>query len=464
MNEAINTVDVSQIINRRGLSSLQIRVVALLFLVAMVDGFDVNAAAYAAPALVKEWHLTFAELGPLFAAGLFAGFLGNPLFGYFGDQYGRRGLIVGGMIFFGAFTLASVWSTSLMPLIYLRFLAGIGIAGVLVIAVALNNEFAAKRMRATMTVVLMMGVTFGGTFPGLVSANLIAVDGWRVLFWIGGLFPIALAIVLLFLLPESPKFLSLRPNRRSELAALLQEIDPSAIVSPGTVFVIGEEVNQQKLAPKDLAAGVFEGALSFITPLFWITNFIGLGMFFFLNQWMPTLLHNDGVSIESAAVATVMFQLGSTISGLAIMRPMDKYGFIPVPVLYALGIPVIAEIGLAGWSYTTLMVLMFAAGFCLSGVQSGNIAGHSQIYPTYIRSWGIGLCHAMSRLGGVIFPLLVGLLLSAHVSVSHLFVYATIPMAFGLIDSLILTPLYRKRVFRVPQTPISAATEALSNS
>lgn len=437
-------MDVTRLIDEQKIRWFNIRLVLLCFIIVLTDGYDIGAAAFAAPALVKEWGLNRAELGPLFSAGLIAGLIGPPLLGFFADRIGRKIAIVGGALFFGVFTLASVVATSLPTLIALRFIAGIGIAGVLPIAVALNNEFAPRRLRATMIVLMFCGVTFGGGLPGVVAANFMAEYGWQVLFWVGGLLPILAAILLAVSLPESPKFLALHEARHGDLAKLVREIRPDMPVSPDTQFVIRGEENRAQFSMKAL----FAGRLALITPLFWISNAVNLMIFYFVNQWMPTLLSGAGVSVQHAAIATTLFQFGGTLGGVVIMRPLDKFGFIPVPILFACAIPVMACIGLPGLSEPTIMALIAAAGFCLLGLQFGNIALESNVFPTYIRSWGVGSCFAAGRVGAVIGPLVGGLLVARHVSLRDMFFIASVPLALGLVAAAILTPLYKAELRR----------------
>jgi AAHS family 4-hydroxybenzoate transporter-like MFS transporter len=438
-------IDVTRFINEQRISGFHVRLVIFTFLVVLIDGYDIGAVAFAGPALVKEFHLNRAQLGPVFAAGLFAGLFGPPVLGYIGDHFGRRTAVICGVVFFGIFTVASVWVTSLQQLIYLRFIAGLGIAGVLATVVPLVTEFAPQRARATMFVLMFCGVTFGGGLPGFVAARFMATEGWRILFWIGGLLPIVLAVFLYFVLPESAKFLALRPERHAELARLLRRINPAAVIPAGARFVLGGEQNVKRFSFK----AIFAGRLALVTPLFWTVNAANLMVFYFVNQWMPTILSNAGISLAHAAIATTLFQFGGTAGGLIIMRPLDKYGFLPVPILFAIAIPIIACIGLPGLSEPVLLALVTASGFCLLGLQFGNIATENNVYPTALRSFGVGSCFAAGRVGSVIGPVIGGVLIGMNVSLEHLFFIAAIPVILGLIAAVILAPIYR-RSFHLP--------------
>jgi AAHS family 4-hydroxybenzoate transporter-like MFS transporter len=442
MSEA--TVDVTKVLDGQKITGFNVGLVILAFLVMMTDGYDLGAAAFAGPGLIKEWGLKGPELGILLSSSLGAGLFGPPLLGYLSDRFGRKRVIVCGAFAFGLFSLAAVATSSLNELVVTRIFAGIALAGTLPIVVSLINEFAPKQARATMVVLMFTGVTFGGGLPGLIAVKFIAVYGWRVLFWVGGLAPLVMAVILFFALPESVKYLTLHPARRAELVALLKRIDPALQIGPDTHFIISGEQNR----PKFSIGALLEGPLAVLTPLYWVSNLVCLMVFYFINQWMPTVLSSSGVSVEQAAIATALFQFGGTLAGLLSMRFLDKVGFLPVPILYACAIPIVISIGVPGLPPVALIALVASAGFCLLGLQFGNIATEANIYPTYIRSWGIGSNFAIARIGGALGPLLGGMAFGAHLPAQQIFAIAATPLVIGLVVALLIVPRYRAQLRR----------------
>jgi len=441
-------IDIATIIDQQKFGSFHLTVVSMSFLLMLADGYDNISIAYIAPLLVEEWGIDKSALGPLFSAGLLGGLFGPPLFGYLADRFGRKFAVILGALFFGLFTLAQVWANSLGSMMALRFIAGIGIGGVLPITVALNTEFAPRRIRGSMTMLSFVGVALGGALGGVVASRFMGAYGWQVIFWTGGVAPILVGLLAIFFFPESLKFLSLKPARRAELMRVLARLSPGMIVPDDAQFVLSDEANRARFAFKDL----FEGRLAWITPLFWIANVISLMVFFFVNQWTPVLLASTGIPIERAAMATTLFMLGGFAGVLAIMRPVDKLGLIPVPVLFAISIPAVALIGVAGLPELTIMGLVGLAGFCLIALQFGIIATESQVYPTYIRSWGVGLCFAFGRVGSVIGPLVAGAMLAKDVPVQSIFYVASALLVIGLVAATKLTPLYRLRMQEMLQS------------
>jgi MFS transporter, AAHS family, 4-hydroxybenzoate transporter len=455
MSQAI--VDITEVLDRQKITAFNIRLLVLAFLVMMTDGYDLGAAAFAGPGLIKEWGLRGPDLGILLSSSLAAGLFGPPILGYLADRFGRKRVIVAGAFAFGLFSLAAVATTSLNQLVLTRIFAGIALAGTLPTVVSLINEFAPKQARATMVILMFSGVTFGGGLPGLIAAKFMAAHGWRILFWVGGLAPLAIASVLLFALPESVKYLTLRPARRGELVGLLMRIDAALQIGPDTRFIISGEQNKARFSVGALLAG----PLAVLTPLYWLSNLLCLMVFYFINQWMPTVLSSSGVSVEQAAIATALFQFGGTLAGLVSMRFLDKIGFLPVPILFACAIPIVIGIGVPGLPPAALIALVASAGFCLLGLQFGNIATEANIYPTYIRSWGLGSNFAVARIGGALGPLLGGMAFGAHLPAQQIFLIAAAPLVVGLIVALLIVPRYRAQLQRqqVETTVVNAVEQ-----
>jgi AAHS family 4-hydroxybenzoate transporter-like MFS transporter len=163
-------IDIERVFDDQKIGSFHITLLLISFLATMTEGFDLGIAAYAGPGILEVWHLSGRELGALFSSSLAAGFIGPPLFGFLSDKFGRKRVIVCGIYVFGIFTLAAALAGNLGEMIAARMFAGVALGGTLPIVVTLNNEFAPARVRATLVVLIFMGVTFGGGLPGFVAA------------------------------------------------------------------------------------------------------------------------------------------------------------------------------------------------------------------------------------------------------------------------------------------------------
>jgi len=401
------------------------------FLAMLADGFDISAIASAAPELARVWHLPAKAFGPAFSASLVGILFGAPMLGIFGDRFGRRTAIVSGCLIYGLATLATVWAANLGQVAALRFLAGAGLGGLMPNTIALNAELAPARLRATLIVLMFTGITTGSGLPGHIQAWLIPKFGWQVMFWIGGLAPLMVAAGLWLRLPESVKYLASRPERRAELFGVVRRLRRDLSIADDAQFTAAP------LAPTPTSgpglAQIFSGALAWITPLLWVCFAMALMANFFLTSWLPLILENSGLTAQQSGVATSCYHYGGTVGGLLVSLVLARFGFLAVALLFLLAAPAIAAIGIPGIPYAALATFITLAGFCTLGAQFGNNAASGLLYPTAFRSRGVGWALGIGRFGSVVGPLLGGILIGRKIPLPHLFAFAAIPMAAGLL-------------------------------
>jgi MFS transporter, AAHS family, 4-hydroxybenzoate transporter len=432
-------IDLAEVLDRQTLGRPLLTVIILCTLVTLADGYNISAAGFAAPGIVKAWGLSRASLGPLFSSSLVAGLIGPSLFGALAGRIGRRRSILIATVLFGVFGLLCAACHSLIPIVTCRFFAGVGMSGALAATVANISEFAPRRLRATFVTIIFSGTTFGSGAIGLVAPYVTTHFGWQGIFVFGGVVTLLSAALVFLLLPESPKFLCLSESRHAQLASVLRRLDPRFVFPVGSRFVQSDEVNPPRVTLRPF----FAGPLLLLTPLLWLGCFVGQVVFHSFNNWLPTLLTDSGLPYSHAAAAVVVFQFAGTLGGWVIMRPLDRYGMLPCAILYLLSIPVVASLGLPGNSETMLMVLCGLAGFCVLGLHFAQVFCVSSIYPTAIRALGVGFFMLFARAGGSLGPYLVGVLSGRHVPVGRMFVLGTIPLGIGAVAAIAITVIYR---------------------
>jgi AAHS family 4-hydroxybenzoate transporter-like MFS transporter len=449
----VQNIDVTQIVDRQPVSRFLLGVIFLCTLVTLADGYNISVIAFAAPGIVKAWHLNRAALGPLFSSSLVAGLVGPFLFGVLGDRIGRRNSMIGAVLMIGIFGVVSGYCTSLIPMIVTRFIAGIGMSGALAVTVAAVNEFAPRRLRATFVTIVFSGTTIGSGLPGLVAPTILASHGWETLFFIGGAVPVVLAFAVYLFLPETPKFLCLQSARHAELGRLLQRLEPQLQVPAEAQYVLSGEVT----GAASSVGLLFTGKLALLTPLLWFGSFVAMIVFHSFNTWLPTLMTDAGVPFARAAHMVVLFQFLGTLGGWIIARPLDRLGMLPCTILYVLSIPVVAGLGMPGHSDLMVTVLVSMAGFCILGLHFAQVSCVSSVYPTSVRAFGVGWFMLFARAGGAIGPAVVGVLVGAHMSLSSLFYWATLPLALGTVASIVVTVLYNTNFHKRADTPAKFA-------
>src|SRR5271169_5552483 len=298
-------VQVSRLLDERGLSSFQIKLIIWSFFIVLIDGYDIAAIAFAAPHLVKSWGVAPGALGPVFSASLVGILFGSAIFGWVGDRFGRKAALVGSNLLFGVFTLAAAYSTNLDQMFWLRLLAGLGIGGVIPNAVAINAESAPRKLRATLAIIAVSCVPLGGAVPGFVTAVFVPQYGWQILFLIGGIVPIIIAVVAMLGLPESIKFMALHESQRAKMEATIKAIQPDYQLPANAKFVIEDE----KQFPGFNPAYLFRDGMALITPLLWLLFALNLMGYFFLIIWTPILMTADKLPPATVAFAGASLQV-----------------------------------------------------------------------------------------------------------------------------------------------------------
>jgi MFS transporter, AAHS family, 4-hydroxybenzoate transporter len=435
-------VDIADLINTQPLSSFQKGIMVLIGGVVVMDGFDVQIMGFVAPALTQNWHIEPAALGPIFGAGLLGMLVGSMLLSILSDRIGRRPVLVGSTAFFSLCMLGTAAAGSVQQLVFLRFLTGLGMGGVLANAVALAGEYSPQRQRASLLMWISCGFTGGAIAGGLISTALIPWGGWRSVFLVGGVLPLGIAAAMYWRLPESLLFLSQQQGARDQLAQLLRRIAPG--VDPGRDFHLGmpEQVRGRGSLTK-----LFRDGRALMTLLLWLVNFANLVNLFFLANWLPLLSTRMGFSSSTAVLMGTTLQLGGLI-GAAFMGPLiDRLGYyrVLVPAFLIAGLAV-AAIGEPGLSLSLLYVVIFVAGICIVGAQPALNALASTLYPTEIRATGVGWSLGMGRGGAIVGPVVAAQLVALNWSSQTLFLAASVPATFSCIVVIGLAIVTRRKL------------------
>ena len=443
---ATTDIQVSQFLDEHGVGSFQIKLIFWTVAIAMIDGYDIGAVAFAAPHLIQDWHVAPKELGLVLSASNIGVLFGSQIFGWVGDRYGRKTALILCNLLFGVFTFIAAYSTNLTEMTWLRLIAGLGIGGVIPNIVSINAESAPRNARATLAIIAAGTVPLGGALAGFVSAALVPSHGWQILFYLGGIVPVVAALAAIMGLPESIKYMALHESQRSKMEALIAAIRPGFPVPPNARFVIEDE--QQ--SPSSNPIHLFGDGLAAITPLTWLMFALNLMGYFFLISWTPTLMTAAHATPQVAALSGAALQVGGTVGALVLCWWLQRHRFLAIAILFVIAVPVVAAIGYAGLSSTTaLLTATFFAGAVVLGIQSGiNVVG-ALIYPTSLRANGSGWQLGIGRIGAIIGPF-VGAQF-ASLPVDQLYSWSALPFAAGAVVTFIIYLLNAARLRARPE-------------
>jgi AAHS family 3-hydroxyphenylpropionic acid transporter len=366
--------------------------VVLCFLVAVVEGFDIQAMGVAAPKLAPQFGFDPKQMGWIFSISNIGLVIGAGLGGRLADQVGRKPVFIGAVLAFGLFTLLTSLVGSFEALFVVRLCAGLGFGAALPNMMALAAEVSAPETRASTAAVMFCGMPLGGGTSALLTQLLPPGFDWRILFEIGGILPLLLAPTIYFLMPET-----LKKN------------------APG--------------APRtDIASALFADGRTPATLMLWLAFLPTLLILYLILNWLPTLVVANGLDRAVAPQASLAFNFASVVGALFFGQLVDRVDTRwPMTCAYV-GL-IISLIALSSSSGLTMtLVLSGAAGFFLLGANYALYGVAATYYPLAVRGTGSGASVAVGRIGSIIGPLLAGLLLGGGMSASGVVQYM-VPVA-----------------------------------
>ena len=378
--------------------------IGLCFIVALLEGLDLQATGIAAPHMAREFGLDAAMLGWVFSAGLIGLLPGAFVGGYLADRLGRKRILTAAVLLFGLFSLGTAHAWDYPTLLLARLMTGLGLGAALPILIAMTSEAAPAHLRSTAVSLTYCGVPLGGALASVIG--MFGLDeSWRMVFYVGGIAPIAVAFALVGWLPESRAF-------RSQGA-----LAPSA---DGTL--------SQLFGPGRMSR----------TLLLWLACFFTLTVLYMLLNWLPSLLVGKGFTRPQAGVVQILFNLGGAAGSLLTGRMMDRgLAGRAVCIAYAGMLLSLAGLGLSV-DFALMLLAGFTAGYCAVGGQLVLYALAPILYPTQVRATGVGASVAVGRLGSMAGPLAAGQILAAGAGVGGLLLAASPGLLVAAAAALVL--------------------------
>jgi len=423
MSATSKEMTVSELVDNQPLSRFQIGVIVMCGFVAVLDGFDTQSIGFLAPSIAESLAVPLKGFAPVFVAGLLGLMCGAGILGPVADRFGRKWPIVGSTVVFGLFSFLTAFVTSFDELLLFRFITGIGLGGAMPNVVALSAEYSPKRLQTIFVSMLFTGMPLGAVLGGLVASALMPMYGWQSVFYVGGLLPLAMALVLVLKLPESARFLIVRGSNPERIAALMTRIAPGFTGIRNVRFIPGAP------APKGFSVGhLFKEGRALGTILLWVPYFMNLLIIYFIISWFPAVLRQANMPTSAGVAAITLFSLGGIVGSLIQGVTMRKVGADrTLGVEFFASMLLIGSLALLPISSGLIMSVAFILGVTVQGAQAGLNALVAEFYPTAIRSTGVGWALAVGRIGSIVGPVLGGLMLSLDWGLQQIFLAGTVP-------------------------------------
>jgi AAHS family 4-hydroxybenzoate transporter-like MFS transporter len=448
--------DISRVIDEGVWSGRQKLAVLIAALAIILDGFANQALPASIPMLVKMWHVSRDDFTIVSIMGYAGMMIGTILFGIVGDKQGRRPTLMGCVLLFALPTIAIAMIQNIPIMTVLRFVGGMGLGGCMPNAAALLAELTPARNRPMAVTSGIVGIPIGGTLGGFLASG-VQAEHWQNLYLMAGLVPVAIAVIMFFVLPESPRYLAVREARKADLVKLMARfgnpIDPNLPAVDSLDKPAKVKVGVGTLFSKDYLQD---------TVGLWGAMFFTLLSVYGVINWLPAILGEAHYPGPMTGTGLMWFNVGGIIAALGGAACFNRFGSKASLAALCLG-----AIAASVWLYfipldptqpaTALLAALFFQGGFINAVQTTMYALAAFVYPTEMRGAGVGWAVGVGRIGSIVSPL-VGIYL-LHAAGAHGFF-----AGFGvtMLISLLSLLLIRKHMPSKKAT-IAAAVPALES-
>ena len=390
-------------------------------LIIIFDGYDLAVAGIALPSIMKQMGVSPTNAGFMVSSALFGMMFGAIFLGTIADRIGRRRAIAICIALFSVFTAAAGFTSDPVTFSVMRFLAGLGIGGVMPNVVAQMTEYAPRKIRSTLVTLMFSGYAVGGMLAAVVGKGLIESYGWQSVFLAAGL-PVLLIPVILKFMPESMPFL-IKTRQTARLQDIAGRLDPSYRPLPGDSFDL-------PLQDRDASAPIgklFQDGRGFSTVMFWVAFFMCLFMVYALSSWLTKLMAGAGYTLGSALTFVLVLNFGGMVGAIGGGWLADRFRIKTVLVgMYALAA---VSISLLGYPVPTsvLFLLVGLAGASTIGTQIVTYAYVGQFYPMAVRATGIGWASGVGRSGAILAPIVIGSVVAMALPLEQNFLVIAVP-------------------------------------
>ncbi len=392
-------VDIGSLVDDGPWTSPRKYVLMLCALALVFDGLDNQILGFAIPSLIVEWKVSRGDFAPALALGFVGMAIGSPIGGLLSDRLGRKIALIASVALFGIATMAIASAGSVGELILYRFLSGLGLGGAVPAAMALTAEFTPKNRRSLSVILGIACIPIGGMIGGVIAAQILPGYGWRTLFFVSGVAPVVMAVILGFILPESPQYLVRRGANATKMAASVRRL--GVTVPSDSTFIDQRAAN----ANRPSFGALLDPELRRSTLAMCAAFFFCQLPVFVVYGWAPTLLTSRGLDVQSASFGLALFNLGGTagcfVAAWAIGRFGSRIGILSIVGAAVVGAVILATLHISPANQPLLMSLLCIEGFFLLAAQGSLYALATHVYPPTVRSTGVGTAASFGRAGAI---------------------------------------------------------------
>ncbi|WP_285659391.1 aromatic acid/H+ symport family MFS transporter [Actinomycetospora sp. NBRC 106375] len=377
-----------------------------------LEGFDLVVIGVVMPVLLRDpaWDLDPAGASVVVTVGLLGVMVGALAVGPIADVVGRRRTMIATVAGFSVLTLACAFAPNPEVLGVLRFFAGLGLGGVLPVALALVAEYAPAGRGSSATTIMMTGYHVGAVLTALLGILLIAPLGWPAMFVAGTIPALVLVPLLVLRLPESAAYLERRASGDSSW-------------------------RRERSNP---VATLFRDGLARPTIAFWIASFMGLLLVYGLNTWLPEIMRSAGYELGAALALLLVLNVGAVLGLLLAGTVANRIGVRPATIAWFAAATLFLALLSIRLPGIGIYVSVLLAGLFVFSAQVLVYAYVSQLYPAGARGTALGTASGVGRLGAIAGPIVGGALLQAGLAYPWGFYAFAVVAALGALGVVLV--------------------------
>lgn len=409
--------------NNKSLSKLMVLVICICWLAIFIEGYDLVVYGVVLPKLmdISQWELTSTQAGAMGSYALLGMFIGSSVGGVLSDRFGRKLILIISFVILSIMMILTAMANSPEIFAIYRFIAGLGIGGIVPAASALTTEYSPPKYRSLVYVLMYTGFAFGGVAASLSGMLFIDRFGWRFLFWLGAI-PIVLVPFIVKYLPESIKFLQ-ATNQITKAKNLI-----------GKYHLFDESINKEDKSVSNGFLSIFSKQYFLSTVLFSFIYIMAFLLIYGMNTWLPKIMQQAGYPMNSSLMFLLCFNLAAIIGGIIAgaaadrIRPKKVIGF--TYLLAALSIALLS----IKLNIVIMYTLIAIAGFGTTGTTFVLASYVMKKYHSHNRATAIGVSSAIGRLGAVAGPIIVGIIMAMNVGLQvNFYLFAVIALVASIV-------------------------------
>lgn len=412
-----------EMIDNSAMSAYQIIIVAICFILNMNDGIDVLVVAFTSSKIAAELGLTDTQVGGILSAGVAGMTIGCLFLAPFGDKVGRRRIFILSLTLITTGMIGVYFTNSYSQILVCRLLTGLGIGGILPTMATAASEFSNNKTRDFNVGLIQGGWPLGAIFTGIFCAWAVPQMGWRFAFLVAGLISLAMLVAVIIYMPDSLAFLAKKqpPKAKEQINSLLSKMGHEGIES-----LPAKPADDPSIPLSDLFLPEYKAS----TIRLWIGIFFGFLTLYTLMSWVPKIAAKSAdMPFELATYAGTMLNLGAFIGVIGMGLSVTRFGIRKTMLGFMLiACSLMLTYAYLKMTYILIFVLIFLIGFFVQGGFNAFFPTATRIYPSAMRSTGVGLAMGIGRFGAILGPFIFGVFSDAGFSIPTLFVIFSVPL------------------------------------